>query len=57
MSTSTEESLLLSGDGDEKSRPIDTNQQGNQAVQAALMALPISASRHQAPFREPLRPA
>ena len=39
MSPSTEESLLLSGDGDEKEILIDTNQRGNQAVQAALMAL------------------
>ena len=39
MSPSTEESLLLSGDGDEKEILIDTNQRGNPAVQAALMGL------------------
>lgn len=39
MSALTEESLLLSGDGDDKEILIDTNQRGNPVVQAELMAL------------------
>lgn len=39
MRSTTEESLLLSGDGDSREILIDTNQRGNPAVQAALMDL------------------